>query len=112
MGSAATVPEEMKLNVICRLEPGCLGPQGASKIDDFCQYILDEMNALNTGFISLAVVPRNDKSLPEMQFNMSGRKLTRDQAGKYLQKFDKSLDDFEGELEGKLEVLIDKFMGY
>ncbi|MDD1780763.1 hypothetical protein LRP49_06045 [Enterovibrio sp. ZSDZ35] len=102
----------MKLNVICRLEPGCLGPQGSSKIDDFCQYILEEMNALNTAFISLVVVPRNDKTLPEMQFNVLGKKMNRDQAGKYLQKFDKNLDDFEGELEGKLEILIDKFMGY
>lgn len=112
MGSASTVPEGMKLQVICRLEPGCLGPEGASKIDEFCQFILDDMNALNTGYISLSVVPRNDKSLPEMQFNVVGKKMTREQAGKYLQTFDKNLDDFEGELEGKLELLIDKFMGY
>ncbi|PKF50324.1 hypothetical protein [Enterovibrio nigricans] len=112
MGNVAVVPEEMKLNVICRLEPGCLGPKGASKIDDFCQYIADEMNALNSTIISLAVVPRNDKSLPEMQFNVLGKKMSREQAEQYLQKFQKNLDDFEAELESKLETLINKFMGY
>ncbi|STQ75417.1 hypothetical protein [Grimontia hollisae] len=112
MGSAATMPENMKIQVVCRLEPGCLGPEGASKIDEFCQYILDDMSTLSTGFITLAVVPRNDKSLPEMQFNVLGKKMKREQAGKYLQGFGKSLDDFESELEEKLEVLIEKFMGY
>ncbi len=111
MGSASLVPEGMKLSVICRLEPGCLGPQGASKIDDFCQFIEQEMLALNTDYIALNVVPRNDKALPEMQFNVMGKKMSRAQASQYLERLEKSLDDFEASLEGKLETLIDKYMG-
>ncbi|MEZ8141804.1 hypothetical protein A1OO_04620 [Enterovibrio norvegicus FF-33] len=112
MGNAALLPEEMKLNVICRLEPGCLGPQGASKIDDFCQYIEQDMQALNSDSVTLNVVPRNDKSLPEIQFTVMGKMMSRSQAAKYLERLDQSLDDFEALFEGKLETLIDKYMGY
>ncbi|MDD1794235.1 hypothetical protein L4D06_16730 [Enterovibrio makurazakiensis] len=112
MGNTSSVPDNMKLSVICRLEPGCLGPQGADKIDDFCQYITQEMQALNTDHIALDVVPRNDKSLPEMQFNVLGKKMTQDQAAKYLSSLDHSLDDFETALESKLEALIDQYMGH
>ncbi|WP_028022889.1 hypothetical protein [Enterovibrio calviensis] len=112
MGNTSAVPDNMKLSVICRLEPGCLGPQGADKIDDFCEYIAQEMQALNTDHIALNVVPRNDKSLPEMQFNVLGKKMTQGQAAKYLSSLDQSLDDFEAALEGKLETLIDQYMGH
>ncbi|WP_407332563.1 hypothetical protein [Enterovibrio sp. 27052020O] len=102
----------MKLNILCRLEPGCLGPQGASKIDDFCQYIKQDMLALNSDSVTLNVVPRNDKSLPEIQFTVMGKMMTRKQAEQYLERLDQNLDNFEALFEDKLEKLIDKFMGY
>lgn len=55
-------------------------------------------------------MPRNDKTLPETQYNIVGKKMNHSQAEKYLAIFDKSLDEFEGHLSDKLEVLIDEFV--
>lgn len=106
------LPESKKLTVTYRVESGCLGPEGKSKIVDFCQFAQKELEPLDSDYVHWNIVPREDKSLPEMQYNVVGKKMNHAQAEKYLAHFGKSLDEFESHLCEKLAVLIDAFMGH
>jgi hypothetical protein len=68
------LPESKKLTVTYRVESGCLGPQGKNKIVDFCQFAQKELEPLDADYVHWNIVPREDKSLPEMQYNVVGKK--------------------------------------
>lgn len=104
------LPPEKKLTVLYRVEPGCLGPQGKEYIEGFCEFALSAIEHMDGEFIHWILVPRYDKSLPEMQYQINGKKLSHDKAEKYLQLFDKHLEEFEGHLYEKLADLIDEYM--
>jgi len=110
MNNVLPLPDDKKLSVTYRVEPGCLGPEGKDKISDFCKFALAELRSLDSDYVSWNIVPRNDKSLPEMQYDTVGKRLNHTQAEKYLAIFGKSLDEFEGHLDDKLATLIDEFM--
>ena len=112
MKNALPLPEERKLTVIYRVEPGCLGPEGASHIIKFCIFAQAALQTLDSNYISWSIISREDKTLPEMEYNVVGKKMSHNQAEKYLAIFGKSLDEFEGRLSDQLTLLIDKFMGY
>ena len=57
------LPEEKKLTVLFRLEPGCLGPKGVEHIDNFCQLAQKEFKSFHSDFVQWTIVPRIDKSL-------------------------------------------------
>jgi hypothetical protein len=46
-----------------------------------------------------------------MEYHISTKELTHDQADKYLQIFGKSLDDFEDNIMGESVALIDQYFG-
>ncbi len=106
------LPAEKKLTVLFRLEPGCLGPDGIDHIDKFCQQAQIEFSTLYSDFVQWEIVPRNDKSLPEMQYKINNKKLSHDKAEKYLLLFDQKLNDFEEQLHKNLAVFIDKYLGH
>lgn len=112
MKSAVPLTDEQKLSVIYRVEPGCLGPEGASLVDDFCRFAQSQLQSLDSDHINWLIVPRADKTSPEMQYNVVGKKMNFAQAEKYLALFDKSLDEFEGHLSERLTSLINEFMGH
>ena len=112
MGDNLNLPEDKKLSITYRVEPGCLGPDGTDIVDNFCSVAQDEFKSLDAGFVKWNIVPRNDKSLPEMQFNVLGKMITEAQAEKYLAAFDKNLEEVEGHLSDKIATLIDDFMGH
>jgi len=105
------LPQDKKLNVVFRVEAGCLGPKGKDHIEQFCSFAQVEVEPIDADFVHWEIVPRHDKSLPEMQYNINGKRLTHDQAAKYLDVFKKSLDEFEGHLHDKLDTLIEQFQG-
>lgn len=109
--SSSPLPEDKKLSVIYRIEPGCLGPKGNSVVSDFCDFAQAEFLTFSSDYINLSIVPRNDKTLPEMEYCAIGKRLTNSQADKYLSKFGKSLDDFEFELSDKMAAVINQYMG-
>ena len=116
MNNSLPLPEDKKLSVTYRVEPGCLGPEGKTKIDEFCDFAQRELRSLDSDYVSSnyvfwIIVPRSDKTLPEMQYSVVGKRMNHSQAEKYLAVFDKSLDEFEGYLGDKLATLIDEFMG-
>ena len=105
------LPEDKKLEVIFRVESGCLGPKGDEYVVDFCISAEKELAVIDADFVHWNISPRHDKSLPEMEYKLNNKKLTHDKAEKYLQVFNKNLDEFEGHLQDKLAEHIDEFLG-
>lgn len=106
------LPQEKKLTVLFRLEPGCLGPKGEELIDKFCQLAQKEFESLHSDFLQWDIVPRNDKSLPEMQYQINNKKLSQDKAAKFLDIFNKDLGEFENQVHKKLAAFIDQYLGH
>ena len=112
MKTKLPLPQDKKLTVVFRVEPGCLGPDGKDHIEEFCRYAEKGVESVDSDFVHWEIVPRHDKSLPEMQYKVANKNLTHDQAAKYLEIFEKNLDEFEGHLHEKLALLINGFMGH
>ncbi len=104
------LPEDKKLLVTYRVEPGCLGPDGIDHIEEFCQFSQRHVDDIDADYVHWKVIPRYDKTLPELQYNVLGKKMTHQQAAKYLAIFDKDLDQFEGHLCDKVAELIDQYL--
>ena len=108
--SALPLSEDKKLTVIFRVEPGCLGPEGSSHISQFCDFSQAEIRSSNSDYIIWNIVPRNDKSLPEMQYSLAGKRLSHAQAEKYLSMFGQDLDKLDSDFGDTLEALINQYM--
>ena len=98
--------KDKKLTVIFRVEPGCLGPDGTSHVEDFCQFAQKEFSPIYSGFINWSIVPMYDKSLDEIEYKIGSLGLTHDKVARYLDMFEKNPDDFEEELSNKISELI------
>jgi hypothetical protein len=106
------LPKDKKLMVVFRVEPGCLGPEGKNHVGEFCRSAQKELDTIDSDFVHWELVPRHDKSLPEMQYQINHRDLSHDKAARYLEVFNKSLDEFEGHFHDKLAQLIDEYLGH
>jgi len=104
--------EDKKLSVTFRLEAGCLGPEGETQIEAFCESAQKMINKINADFVIWNIVPRHDKKLPELEYKLNNKKLNHDKAVKYLSLFNKSLDYFEESLQDKLAIYIDEYLGH
>lgn len=120
MTKTLPVSDDKKLRVIYRVEPGCLGPDGRKTIEDFCHFAQPQIQLpvapapdIGTGLVSWAdliicqLLPRNDKKLPELQYQINNKSLSHEKAAKYIAMFDRQLNDFEDEIHEKLADLID-----
>ncbi|GAC15679.1 hypothetical protein [Aliiglaciecola lipolytica] len=105
------LPLYKKLTVTFRVEPGCLGPDGADHIVGFCKHAKQAVAGLDSDFVRWVITPRFDKSLLETEYRTNGKRLNQQQAALYLSAFGKSLDDFEEHLQDKLSELIDTYLG-
>lgn len=110
MKNSLPLPQEKKLTIVFRVEPGCLGPSGNSHVDEFCGYAQKECEQLDADFVHWEIMPRHDKTMPEMQYQINKKKLSHDKAAKYLELFKKDLDEFEEHLHKKIAYLIDAFL--
>ncbi len=104
------LPENRKLTVIYKMEPGCLGPTGASLIENYCQFAQQQIDHLDQDFINWVIEPRFDKTVAEIQYRINGKELLPSMVEKYLAVFDRSLDEFEENYNDKLMGYIDQFM--
>lgn len=111
MTLTSAIPENRKMLVTFRMEPGSLGPDGSLYINEFCEFAQAQLKAGASHFIYWLITPRLDKTLPEMEFHISSKKLTRDQASQYLALFSETLDNFEEQLEDNLEAIINQYFG-
>jgi len=105
------MPEEKKLTVLYRVEPGCLGPNGKTQIDAFCEFASNKIKSMGLSFLSWDIQPRNDKKLPEMQFFIMGRNVSFEQAGIYMKKFGQDFEAFSDKLDDEMANYIDLFLG-
>jgi len=103
--------DEKKLTIIFRVEAGCLGPEGASHVSRFCAQALKVFNKVHSEFLNWQVVPRDDKSLPELGYSIGARPLAREHAAKYLNHFNIQIDEFEMGLFDQLPEMIDQYFG-
>ncbi|NRD73851.1 hypothetical protein HQQ94_11495 [Shewanella sp. VB17] len=104
------LPQEKKLTVTCRVEPGCLGPDGIEHIESFCRFSHQELKKVDAEFIKWLPLPRYDKSLSEMEYSVASKLLTREKASQYLAHFECELDEFEEHFHDKLSTLINDFL--
>ena len=103
------ISTDKKLRVKFCLESGCLGPEGANLIDEFCEFAQQEITSFNADFIVIEISPRVDKTLPEIQYGLNGKGLDSNQASRYLKMFEQNLSSFEAQLDEKLVMMIEKF---
>jgi len=106
-----TFPEEKKMTVIFRMEPGSLGPDGAQYVKEFCEFAQTQLRASSEYYLNWFIVPRFDKSLPEMKYQLGGKVLNKAQATKYLGMFGENYSHFEDQLEDHLEAIINQYFG-
>jgi hypothetical protein len=104
------IPDEKKLSFICRVEGGCLGPEGEKLVARFCGFAMDKMEGWHGDYLSIKILPRIDKKMPEFDYQIAGRGLSREQAEKYLTLFDQSVDHLEEELNSHLVELINAYL--
>ena len=105
-----TIPLEKKLTVIARIEPGSLGPDGIDTVEAFCRYANQNKAGLKRDFTVLQILPRYDKTKPEMEYFIQHKKLTTVQVIKYLDFFDTQLEDFEETFYAGLTTLVEQFL--
>ncbi|WP_299178846.1 hypothetical protein [uncultured Neptuniibacter sp.] len=103
--------DDKKLSIVFRIESGCLGPEGNSHVDQFCSYAQSRFESLFPAYLNWVVVPRHDKTLPEMDFAINGRQLGREHAKRYLAHFDQEIDQFEMNVFDELPEMIDQYFG-
>jgi len=99
------------MTVIFRMEPGSLGPDGADYINEFCEFAQLQLQACADPYIKWAIIPRLDKSLAEMEFQLANKKLTSAKAEQYLAVFNENFEHFEEQLEDNLEAIINQYFG-
>ena len=101
----------MKINVICRVEPGCLGPDGADHVEAFCKKAQTEFDQIDPCSVDWELIPRWDKTKPEIQYLLAGKLLNEQQTKMYLSAMGREHDDFEGRLFQQLTACINQFFG-
>lgn len=111
MSNTQPLKTDKKLSVTYRIEPGCLGPEGSTHVVAFCDFAQKAFQGTHSNYTNWYIEPRDDKSLPEMEYSTMGKKMSDSQADKYLTLFDQNLDAFELELGKKMAALINDFMG-
>ncbi|MCO7223682.1 hypothetical protein [Pleionea sp. CnH1-48] len=110
MKSYPSLPSDKKLKVVCRIEPGSLGPDGAGVVSEFCQFAQGQVAMYDVGFMSWEILPRVDKSLPEIEYRVGNKNLNHSYASRYLNAFDMDIDTFEADASDRLTDLIMEFV--
>ncbi|MFT3929114.1 MAG: hypothetical protein QM709_02350 [Spongiibacteraceae bacterium] len=105
------ISPDKKLSVIFRVEPGCLGPEGRDHIVEFCRFSEEQLGALDSHFVQWQLIPRLDKTLPEIEYLTAAKKMNREQAEKYLAVFGREIDEFEEALQENISLFADQFFG-
>lgn len=99
-----------KLSVLCRVEPGCLGPDGQHHIEAFCTLAQQAMKHFAVDLVTWTLVPRYDKTLPEMEYTVDNKSLSRSQVSLYFKTLGQDLDTFEEVFNDKLTAFINLYL--
>ncbi|MEH6397180.1 hypothetical protein [Pseudoalteromonas sp.] len=102
------ISDDKKIQLLYRVEPGCLGPTGAQTIERFCIYADQQLVA--PYFAHYHFTPRFDKSKAEREYSINARLLSEQQVQTYLTHFKTTKDEFEEQLDELLTQAIDSFL--
>lgn len=97
---------DTKIAVLCRIEPGCLGPDGLVHIEAFCTLAQKALQHFDINVGNWLLLPRYDKSLEEVQYSVNNKLLSRGQTDIYLRSLGRDLESFEERFQHKLTALI------
>lgn len=103
-------PTDIKMTLLFRVEPGCLGPDGKVHIDDFCRLAQQAFAAKQHSWLEILVIPRHDKRLPETEYRLGERGLDRAKAERYVTLHGKELAKLEGRLNDLISDLIEQYL--
>ena len=109
MPAQLPLSDTQKMLVTFRVEPGCLGPQGGQHAEEFCAFAQREFELNENTYVDWHIVPRNDKSAPEMEYSWHGKKITNEQSARYLRTFEHDLAEFEDAVPTKFVHLIERY---
>jgi len=109
MDHTQPISEKNLLTLVYRVEPGCLGPEGISQIEDFCQFAQSNISTANHNFLSMEIIPRYDKSISELQYQVNNKTLSQDQVVKYLSIFKQDISSIEDDFHEEIANLIEKY---
>lgn len=109
MDKTNTLSKEQQLLVICRIESGCLGPQGEEHVEAFCDYIKDKFPTPDLHFIRWEVTPREGLDFPELEYRLQGKRLLQNHAEKYLSMFNTKIEEFEDYIDDKIVDQIEQY---
>lgn len=107
---SVSIENDRKIAVLCRIEPGCLGPDGVDHIEAFCALAQKAMQHFDADVGTWLLIPRYDKTLEEMQYSVANKLLSREQATKYLVSIGRDIDSFEERFQDKLTSLINLYL--
>ncbi|MFM2480536.1 hypothetical protein [Celerinatantimonas sp. YJH-8] len=106
MTTSPLVPLELTM----RIEPGCLGPDGINKALPFCQFAEEPFHRLGGQALHWQIEPRFDKTLPEIEYRLQDKKLTQEQAERYLSLLELKLAEQEEQASALLSELVETFL--
>lgn len=110
MTAKKKISSDKQLTIMARVEPGSLGPDGIHYVEGFCRYANKNMTTSAEGYSRWQIIPRYDKTLPEMEYFVAHKKLNNFQVEKYLAFFDNDTETFEEEFYCKLTTLIETYL--
>lgn len=93
------------------VEAGCLGAQGIQKIDGFCAFLTQKLNPSFPSFCSWDIRPKVDIHQRHIQYTLNKKKLTIDQATRYLDAHDHNIKTFEDKIDDFVIDLIEEYLG-
>ena len=110
MVGSLPLSEDKKLVVVYRVEAGCLGPEGKTLVQSFCDFAQQSIQTLDCDVISWHIIPRNSKTDPEIEYNVVGKRISYSQAERYVGHFGRTFDGFEAHLSERIAHYIEDFM--
>ncbi len=100
-----------KLNINYYIESGCLGAQGEQKIQHYCQFLTQKLQHIYNDFCTWHVKPLSDLHQPHIQYFIAHKKLSDEQATRYLNALQKNKKKFESQIDDIVIHSIEDYMG-
>lgn len=104
--------QELDLSLIVRVEPGSLGPDGLNHVESFCVVAEKVFSKVEFANLTFKIVPRYDKTLPELELLMNQLTLPHQRAVMVLDKLNLTYELIEEEVMEHISKLIDRFLGH
>ena len=103
---------KIKIEVLVRVEPGSLGPDGSEQVEAFCELAQKLFRQKPEQDFEWTITPRYDKTLAEFSLRHQGRSLNIEKAEQVLSYYKTTPEDLEHETMDKISDLIDRYLNH